>query len=90
MIAFVSPLPLRLTVLLLDLTQLMITGHHGAVGAMVWCDPSIGLSLCAASPEPDLCYSDEYQHKQQTYQIPRLNYHKGLGDTYIHDNVLTQ
>ena len=29
-------------------------GHHGAVGAMIWCDPSSGLSLAVASPEPDV------------------------------------
>lgn len=35
-------------------------GHHGAVGAMIWCDPDTGVSLCVASPEPDMCYSSEF------------------------------
>jgi hypothetical protein len=27
---------------------------------MIWCDPDTGLSLCVASPEPDMCYSAEF------------------------------
>eukprot|EP01046_Picozoa_sp_COSAG06_P005365 COSAG06_NODE_238_length_19422_cov_16.417741_27_plen_95_part_00 len=37
-----------------------IYGHHGAVGAMIWCDPVSGVSLSVATPEPDMCYSDEF------------------------------
>lgn len=37
-----------------------IYGHHGAVGAMIWCDPVSGVSMSVATPEPDMCYSDEF------------------------------
>ena len=31
-----------------------------AVGAMIWIEPESGVSLCVASPEPDMCYSEEF------------------------------
>ena len=35
-------------------------GSAQAVGAMIWIEPESGVSLCVASPEPDMCYSEEF------------------------------
>eukprot|EP01050_Picozoa_sp_SAG11_P014345 SAG11_NODE_1757_length_4306_cov_6.485619_2_plen_174_part_00 len=41
-------------------TSSQIFGHHGAVGTMVWADPVSGLTVAAFTPEPDMCYSAEF------------------------------
>ena len=35
-------------------------GHHGATGAMMWCDPTSGVSCAVLTSQPSLCYSDEF------------------------------
>ena len=35
-------------------------GAHGSSGCMAWADPESGLVCVVLTPEPDLCYSAEF------------------------------
>lgn len=35
-------------------------GHHGATGAIMWCDAKSGLSCAVLTTRPGLCYSNEF------------------------------
>lgn len=35
-------------------------GHHGATGAMMWCDAKTGISCAVLTTQPALCYSHEF------------------------------
>lgn len=35
-------------------------GHHGATGAMMWCDAESGVSCAILTSQPSLCYSAEF------------------------------
>ena len=43
-------------------------GAHGSTGCMAWADPRSGLCVVLLTPEPDLCYSAEFNHLSDLLQ----------------------